>query len=93
MSTGPARRPSTGASAGWIEDLAQLLPSIQIVSYVDDDPSDLSVYGLEPPEAAFSVSDGQNTLEFEIGAATDAGRFARYPEGRSVFVVSGVEPM
>lgn len=79
------------ASSTWLEELAQLIPSIQIIRYAADEPSDLTVYGLAPPEASLSISDGQNTLELEIGAAVNGARFARFPDGRSVFVVGGVE--
>ncbi|MEE8441892.1 MAG: DUF4340 domain-containing protein [Spirochaetia bacterium] len=79
------------ASTTWMTSVAEALPSIGIVRYVDDAPQDLQTYGLDPPLAGLRVSDGTNTLGLELGEATSDGRFGRFTAGESVFVVRGVE--
>ncbi|HVO37566.1 MAG TPA: DUF4340 domain-containing protein [Spirochaetia bacterium] len=44
--------------------------SIQISSFVDDHPADLSRYGLSRPEAEVVVRDKSNTLDFLLGSTT-----------------------
>jgi len=44
--------------------------SIQISSFVDDHPADLSRYGLSRPEAEVLLRDKSNTLDFLIGSST-----------------------
>ena len=79
------------ASSNWINSVAEALPSIEIVRYVDDDPQDLQGYGLDPPHAGLRVSDGRSAIDLELGDATSDGRFGRHTDGGSVFVVRGVE--
>lgn len=81
------------ASTLWIEGVADALPSIAIVRYVDDDPQDLPGYGLDPPRAGLRVSDGMNVISLKLGDATSDGRFGRHAVGGSVFVVRGAEEL
>ncbi len=79
------------ASTNWIDSVAQALPSIGILRYVDDDPQELQSYGLDPARAGLRVSDVDNELHLILGDATPDGRYARFARGGSVFVVRGVE--
>ncbi|MFW6261686.1 MAG: DUF4340 domain-containing protein [Spirochaetota bacterium] len=61
--------------------------------FVDDAPDDLSEYGLAPPEARVVIEDQETTFEVLVGASTEGGRFATFPDTPSVFVLSGIEPL
>ncbi|MFW5688256.1 MAG: DUF4340 domain-containing protein, partial [Spirochaetota bacterium] len=81
------------ANQNWFEQLNTQLGSLSIGRFVDDAPSDLSAYGLEPPQARVVVADSENTLDLLVGSPTEGGRFAKFADTPSVFVLSGVEPI
>lgn len=81
------------ANQGWLEDLSTDLQSLRINEFVDDAPSDLAAYGLDPPAARIVVVDAENTLDLVIGSETEGGRFAKFADTPSVFVLSGATPI
>lgn len=81
------------ANTQWIEDLKTQLAELEIGEYVDDAPTDLSRYGLDDPRARIVISDEEQTLELLVGSETDEGRFAKFAETPSVFVLGGSEPI
>lgn len=81
-------------NTGWFQDLSAQIQELSIVRFVDDAPADLSIYGLDPPEAEFFFVDrNTRSLELLIGSVSEDGRYAKFPDRPSVFVVSGVEPI
>ena len=81
------------ANQGWLQDLDTDLQSLRINEFVDDSPTDLATYGLAPPVGRIVVADMQNTLDLLVGNETEGGRFAKFAETPSVFVLSGAEPI
>ncbi|MFW5814433.1 MAG: DUF4340 domain-containing protein [Spirochaetota bacterium] len=81
------------ANTNWFEELQGGLENLQIGTFVDDAPDDLSEYGLAPPEARVVIEDQETTFEVLVGASTEGGRFATFPDTPSVFVLSGIEPL
>ena len=81
------------ANTNWLEELSQQLPQLRVGRFVDDAPTNLARYGLEPARATIDVSDADNTLSLRIGDETDGGRYALLDGDRSVFVLSGAEPI
>lgn len=80
-------------NSNWLEELSTQLTTLTIERFVDDAPTNLARYGLNPPRARFRVADGDTTLEFLVGDQTEGGRYAKYPDQPSVFVLQGVESM
>ncbi|MFP4114407.1 MAG: DUF4340 domain-containing protein [Spirochaetota bacterium] len=81
-------------SSNWLQDeIVGPLSSLKIGEFVDDDPDDLSDYGLEPPLARLQIADEDTELELLVGRETGSGRFAKFAETPSVFIVNGVEPI
>lgn len=81
------------ANTNWFEELQGALENLQIGPFVDDAPDDLGAYGLAPPEARVVIEDQETTFEVLVGAETEGGRFATFPDTPSVFVLSGIEPL
>lgn len=90
--TKPYTRPQQ-VSTTWLDGLADILPAIEVVRFVDDNPQDLSSYGLEPPRASFRIADDASVLDLQIGDPITDGRYARRSDGGPVFVVSGTESL
>ena len=80
-------------NTNWLEELSESVPALRIGRYVDDNPADLARYGLAPPRARVEIADRDRSLELIIGSETDGGRYAKFPDDPSVFVLSGVEPI
>ncbi|MFW6288633.1 MAG: DUF4340 domain-containing protein, partial [Spirochaetota bacterium] len=80
-------------NTNWLEELNTNLGGLQIGTFVDDAPVDLERYGLASPEARVLVADEQTTLEVLVGLETEGGRFAKFTDSPSVFVLSGIEPI
>ncbi|MBU8913239.1 MAG: DUF4340 domain-containing protein [Spirochaetales bacterium] len=80
-------------SPTWIDSVMEALPSVGILRYVDDDPQELQSYGLDPARAGLRVRDVDNELHLILGEATSDGRYGRFADGGSVFVVRGVEEL
>lgn len=81
------------ANTNWFEELQGALEGLQIGPFVDDAPDDLARYGLSPPRAQVLIEDQETTFEVLVGAETEGGRFATFPDSPSVFVLSGIEPV
>ena len=90
--TEPFGRPLQ-ADTHWLQDLTTYLGALRIGRYVDDAPTSFARYGLASPEARILVEDGETTLELLVGFETEGGRFARFPDRPTVFVLSGTEPI
>ncbi len=81
-------------NTNWIEDLTEQVQGLRIERFVDDAPADLSDYGLDPPRARFLFADRDNReLEMLVGSEAEGGRYAKFPDRPSVFVLSGTEPI
>ncbi|HKJ86773.1 MAG TPA: DUF4340 domain-containing protein [Spirochaetia bacterium] len=78
-------------NTNWLEELNTNLTELRIGTFVDDAPLNLERYGLATPEARVLVADEQTTLELLVGLETEGGRFAKFPDSPSVFVLSGIE--
>ena len=72
--------------------LMESLTYLELIEYVDDDPSSLETYGLDRPGRIYVNSD---TGVFEmLYGRTEAGlRYAKFPDGNSVFTVDGLSPI
>lgn len=81
------------ANTNWFEELQGELEGLRIGTFVDDAPDDLGAYGLAPPQARVLIEDQQTVFEVLVGAETEGGRFATFPDTPSVFVLSGIEPI
>lgn len=82
----------TEADQGQVTNAASSLASLEINRVVDDNPSDLAQYGLNPPKAdvAFRVK-GKNELQHLLlgeKTATGSDLYAKTPDQKRVFLIA-----
>jgi Domain of unknown function (DUF4340) len=81
------------ADQGQVSNAASSLATLEINRVVDDNPSDLSQYGLNPPKAeiAFRVKGQKDPHHLLIGEKTATGSdlYAKTPDQKRVFLISG----
>ena len=82
----------TGADQGQLSNAASTLASLDINRVVDDNPSDLAQYGLNPPkvDVAFRVKGQKDLQHLLIGEKTATGGdlYAKRPDEKRVFLVA-----
>lgn len=84
--TEPVRR--TGSSDG-LTKLVNEAASASVVSFVELNPKDLSVYGLEEPAYTFILTTPKKTVQLSIGAAADGSNYyAMTDQMPAVFTVA-----
>jgi len=88
----PYRQPF-GLSADWLVEVETVVPDLRIERFVNDSPDNPADYALAPPAARVLIADSTRTVEFLVGSETHDGRYARFPDSDSVFVLSGIEPL
>jgi hypothetical protein len=73
---------------GRLENMYMALAQLQIDEFVEDNPSDLSVYGLDRPEAEVFLKDEKNILHILIGKEKDDKRtYFKLAEGEAVYAM------
>jgi len=81
------------ADQGQVSNAASSLATLEINRVVDDNPSDLSQYGLNPPKAqiAFRVKGQKDAHQLLLGEKTATGSdlYAKTPDQKRVFLISG----
>jgi len=81
------------ADQGQVSNAATSLATLEINRVVDENPSDLSQYGLSPPKAevAFRVKGQKDPRQLLIGEKTATGSdlYAKTPDQKRVFLISG----
>jgi hypothetical protein len=81
------------ADQGQVSNAATSLASLEINRVVDDNPSDLSQYGLNPPKAeiTFRAKGQKDTHRLLLGEKTATGSdlYAKTPDQKRVFLISG----
>ena len=81
------------ADQGQVSNAATSLASLEINRVVDDNPSDLSQYGLNPPKAeiTFRAKGQKDTHQLLLGEKTATGSdlYAKTPDQKRVFLISG----
>jgi hypothetical protein len=81
------------ADQGQVSNAATSLATLEINRVVDENPSDLSQYGLSPPKAevAFRVKGQKDSRQLLIGEKTATGSdlYAKTPDQKRVFLISG----
>jgi Domain of unknown function (DUF4340) len=82
----------TAADTNEITSIASSLASLEIQRVVDENPSDLKQYGLEPArvEVGFRATGEKELRRVQIGEKTPTGSdlYARLPDQKRVFLVS-----
>jgi hypothetical protein len=80
------------ADQGQVSNAATSLAAIEINSVVDDNPSDLAQYGLNPPKAdiAFRVKGQKDVRHLFLGEKTATGGdlYAKTPDQKRVFLIA-----
>ena len=83
----------TDADQGQVSNAATSLATLEVNRVVDENPSDLSQYGLNPPKAeiAFRVKGQKDPRQLLIGEKTATGSdlYAKTPDQKRVFLISG----
>jgi len=83
----------TEADQGQVSNAATSLATLEISRVVDDNPSDLSQYGLNPPRAeiTFRAKGQKDTHQLLLGEKTATGSdlYAKTPDQKRVFLISG----
>jgi len=81
------------ADQGQVSNAATSLATLEINRVVDENPSDLAQYGLNPPKAevAFRVKGQKEPRQLLIGEKTATGSdlYAKTPDQKRVFLISG----
>ena len=81
------------ADQGQVSNAATSLATLEINRVVDENPSDLSQYGLNPPKAevAFRVKGQKEPRQLLLGEKTATGSdiYAKTPDQKRVFLISG----
>jgi hypothetical protein len=82
----------TEADQGQVTNAATSLASVEINRVVDDNPSDLAQYGLNPPKAdvAFRVKGKTGLQHLLLGEKTATGSdlYAKTPDQKGVFLIA-----
>jgi uncharacterized protein DUF4340 len=82
----------TDADQGQVSNAATSLATLEINRVVDDNPSDLSQYGLNPPKAdiAFRVKGQKDERHLLLGEKTATGgdMYAKTPDQKRVFLIA-----
>jgi hypothetical protein len=82
----------TDADQGQVTNAATSLASLEINRVVDDNPSDLAQYGLNPPKAdvAFRVKGKSELQHLLLGEKTATGSdlYAKTPDQKRVFLIA-----
>ncbi len=68
--TAPYNQPM-GIDSGKMSEFLEGIPSLSIKDFIDDEPEDLSKYGLEEPEGEFVIEDSETKLHIYIGKEYD----------------------
>ena len=80
------------ADQGQVSNAATSLATLEINRVVDDNPSDLSQYGLNPPtaEIAFRAKGQKDTHQLLLGEKTTTGGdvYAKTPDQKRVFLIA-----
>jgi len=80
------------ADQGQVSNAATSLATLEINRVVDENPSDLSQYGLNPPKAeiAFRAKGQKDTHQLLLGekSATGGDLYAKTPDQKRVFLIS-----
>jgi hypothetical protein len=80
------------ADQGQVSNAATSLATLEINRVVDENPSDLSQYGLNPPKAeiAFRAKGQKDTRQLLLGEKTATGSdlYAKTPDQKRVFLIS-----
>ncbi len=61
---------------------------LKIQEFVDDDPDDLSGYGLDEPKMHFILKDSKNTLDIYFGDTVDDSIYVKKADSDSVYKVA-----
>jgi hypothetical protein len=81
------------ADQAQVSNAATSLATLEISRVVDDNPSDLSQYGLNPPKAeiTFRAKGQKDTHQLLLGEKTATGSdlYAKTPDQKRVFLISG----
>lgn len=76
------------AEGSKLEEVFNLLKGLTIIEYVEDNPSDLSKYGLNPYSYRISLKDKNNNLyNMYIGSNTDGKYYVKLDKNNSVYLV------
>jgi len=59
--------------------------SLRVQEFVDDDPDDLSKYGLDKPKMRFILKDSANTLDIYFGDTVDDSIYVKKADSDSVY--------
>jgi hypothetical protein len=82
----------TDADQGQVTNAATSLASVEINRVVDDNPSDLAQYGLNPPKVdiAFRVKGKNDPQHLLLGEKTATGSdlYAKTPDQKRVFLIA-----
>ena len=80
------------ADASQLTNMASSLASLEIQRVVDENPSDLAQFGLNPPkvEISFKTTGKKDIGSLQIGDKTPSGGdvYAKRPDGKRVFLIS-----
>lgn len=93
VTVAPYNRPYQTRTTWMDETVIPTVEALEIGRFVDDNPTNLSQYGLNPPRARFEIRGEDQVLSLQLGETTDGGRFARFADGGSVFVLRDIEPI
>ncbi|MEW5816222.1 MAG: DUF4340 domain-containing protein [Spirochaetota bacterium] len=85
----PYKRPR-GIDAQAFGELSETIPSaFNVNEFVDDNPKDLSIYGLDNPKYQLFLRDADNSFQLLIGAAKDDDNyFVKLPDENRVYTMS-----
>ena len=99
--TQPYNRPRVADSTRLGELMEQFPGTLRIEEFVDDNPTNLSQYGLEPPQLTLTLQDSENRFELLLGNPIDNDTlYAMVMGQRRVFAIKnstidflfGIEP-
>ncbi len=82
------------AEVSKISPMMDAVVQLAVKDIVDENPSDLSQYGLDKPAFSVEYGDGKTTKKILFGKEVEKGSvtYAKYPDGKSVFTVD-VSPL
>ncbi|MER3446989.1 MAG: hypothetical protein C4291_09170 [Candidatus Dadabacteria bacterium] len=78
---------SIRVSGSRVQDLLEGIEGLEIEKFVDDNPSDLSPYGLDKPETRIVISDADKKKTLLFGKRENGKVYAKIADEKSVYLV------
>ncbi len=71
-----------------VQGLLEKIGDLEVVRFLEDDPKDLAVYGLDKPDVQLIVSEGDKKVTISFGKKESQKVYAKLADSKSVFALN-----